>query len=49
MTDDTSNRSYLIVARPHQGVIAKVAADVGGNDFAIDAVSRDKVFVHAGA
>lgn len=39
----------LIVTGPHQGIVTQVAANVGGDDFAIDAVARDKVFVHASA
>ena len=47
--DSLPRRAHLVVTGPHQGIVAQVAANVGGDDFAIDAVSGDKVFVHAGA
>lgn len=37
--------AYLVVARTHEGVVTKVAADVGRDDLTIDAIARDKVFV----
>lgn len=37
--------AYLVVSRPHQSIIAQVAADVGRDDFTVDAITRDKVFV----
>lgn len=36
---------YLIVTRPHQGIVAQVAADVGRNNLTIDAIARHEVFV----
>lgn len=33
---------------PHQGIVAQVAADIGRNDFAIDAVAGDEVLVLSG-
>lgn len=38
--------SYLIVSRPHQGIVTQVAANVSRDDFAIDAVARNKVLIH---
>lgn len=38
-------KTYLVVTRPHQGIVAQVAADVGGYDFSVDAIAGDEVFV----
>jgi hypothetical protein len=38
----------LVVAGPHEGIVAQVAADVGGDDLAVDAIAGDKVLVLAG-
>lgn len=46
--DDLTSLRVLIVAGPHQGVVAKVAADVGGDNFSVDAIARDKILVLAG-
>lgn len=40
--------AYLIVTRSHQSIIAQIAADISGNYFTIDAITRHKVLVHAG-
>ena len=40
-----SKSAYLVVAGPHQGIVAQVAADVGGDDFTVDAIARHEVFV----
>lgn len=29
----------------HEGIVAQIAADVGGDDFTVDAIARDEVFV----
>lgn len=36
------------MARPHQGIVAKVAADVGRNDFTVDAIAWDEILVLSG-
>lgn len=41
--------SYLIVTWSHEGVIAQIAADVGGDDLTVDAIARHKVFVLPGS
>lgn len=33
------------MTRPHQGIIAQVAADVGRDDLTIDSIARHEVFV----
>ena len=38
-------KTHLVVTRPHQGIIAQVAADVGRDDLAIDAITGDEVLV----
>lgn len=43
-----SSSTHLIVTWPHQGVVAKVAADVGRNNFSVDAIARDEVLVLTG-
>lgn len=45
---DLAGLWVLVVARPHQGIVAQVAADVGRDDFAVDAIARDEVLVLAG-
>lgn len=37
--------TYLVVAGTHQGIVAQVATDVGGDDLAVDAIARHEVFV----
>lgn len=38
---------YLVVAGPHEGIVAKVAADVSRDDLAVDAIARDEILVLA--
>lgn len=45
--DGLASLRILIVARSHQGIIAQVAANVGRNDFTIDAITRHEILVHA--
>jgi hypothetical protein len=33
------------MTRPHESIVTQVAADIGGDDFAVDAITGDKVFV----
>jgi hypothetical protein len=40
--------THLVLARPHQGIIAQVAADVGGDNLTVDAIARNEVLVLAG-
>lgn len=35
----------LVVARPYESIVPKVAADICSNDFAINAISRDKILI----
>lgn len=37
--------TYLVMAGTHQGIVAQVATDVGGDDLAVDAIARHEVFV----
>lgn len=37
--------AYLVVTGTHEGIVAQIAADVGGDDFAVDAIARHEVFV----
>lgn len=46
--DDLAGLRVLVVAGAHEGIVAQVAADVGRDDLAVDAVARDEVFVLAG-
>lgn len=36
---------YLVVAGTDESVVAQVATDIGRDDFAIDAITRDEVLV----
>ena len=38
--------SYLVVAGPHKGIVTQVAADVGRDDFAVDAIAGNKILIH---
>jgi hypothetical protein len=37
--------AYLVVTGTHESVVAQIAADVGRDDFTVDAISRNEVFV----
>jgi len=37
--------AYLVMTGTHEGIVAQIAADVGGDDFAVDAIARHEVFV----
>src|SRR3569833_354466 len=46
--ENRDSRAYiLVVAGSDKSIIAKIAADVGGDDLAIDTVSRYEVLVHS--
>lgn len=38
-------KTYLVVSGSDKGIVAKVAADIGRDDFAVDAIARDEVFI----
>jgi hypothetical protein len=38
-------KAYLVVTGTHEGVVAQITADIGGDDFTVDAIARDEVFV----
>lgn len=37
--------AYLVVTGTHEGIVSQIAADVCGDDFTVDAIARDEVFV----
>ena len=38
-------KAYLVVTGTHESVVAQITADIGGDDFTVDAIARDEVFV----
>lgn len=43
-----SGARYLVSARPNQGVISQITANIGRDDLSVDAIPRDEIFVLPG-
>ena len=40
--------NHLVMTRADQGIVPKIATDVGGYDFTVDAIAWNKILVLAG-
>jgi hypothetical protein len=39
------DKTNIVVARSHEGIVSKVATDICLNDFSADSFTRDEIFI----